>query len=106
MNCKQGDLAYIVNDESSHFKPEPENIGRVVRCLHIVLMAGMGPVWQIEAHGAPLYVYWAEGERDRERTAMMEDANLRPLSAEDQTVLAEHNAAMRAAALSLHGDAQ
>jgi hypothetical protein len=79
MNCKQGDLAFIVNGAGSHFKPEPENVGRVVRCLRLVPVKGMGPVWQIASEGSPLYVVWDKDERDMEATALMEDTNLRPI---------------------------
>jgi hypothetical protein len=84
MNCKQGDLAFIVNGTGARFKPEPENVGRVVRCVRLVPIVEMGPVWQIAAEGSPLYVYWNDQERDMERTALMEDTNLRPIKADER----------------------
>jgi hypothetical protein len=86
MNCKQGDLAFIVNGNTSHFRPEPENVGRVVRCLRIVPVSGMGPVWHVASEGSPLYVVWNADERDMESTGLIEDANLRPINPDAEAV--------------------
>lgn len=95
MRCKQGDLAYIVNGEGSRFKPEPENLGRVVTCVCLVPFAGMGPVWKVEAHGDPIRVALGDGTNAPGLAAWMEDANLRPLSANEQTLREERMAEER-----------
>lgn len=84
MRCKQNDLAFIVAGAGSKFKPEPENVGRIVRCVRIVPIADMGPVWQVAAEGSPLFVVWSATERDRESTALIEDSNLRPIPSAEQ----------------------
>lgn len=50
MNCKPGDLAYIVRD------PYPENVGRVVRVIGPAERPEDGPEWDCESCGAPLRV--------------------------------------------------
>lgn len=75
MNCKPGDLAYIVRD------PYPENVGRVVRVIGPNAHAG-GPEWDCESCGAPLRVLdparpWAFAIDARFDCY---DADLRPIS--------------------------
>ena len=87
MNCKPGDLAFIVCGQGKH-PPNPENLGRVVRCIELVHKRGLGAVWQVASEGSPLVVKW----EDPGMTALVEDANLqalRPHAAGDSVPAAE-----------------
>lgn len=76
MNCKPGDLAYIVRD------PYPENLGHIVRVLGPGRWITDGSAWLCETAGAPLRVMdadkpWVSG-MDTEFDCY--DSDLRPIS--------------------------
>lgn len=91
MNCKQGELAFIVNGSGVH-KPYPENIGRVVRCVSLETHPSCptSPVWLVKTEGTLLFAKWQD---DREgvnsETGYIEDANLRPIRPGEEPVTVE-----------------
>lgn len=79
MNCKPGDLAYIVCDDF------PENVGRVVEILRPATLDGTespGFWWEVRAIGAPMpTLYHGEAEFAGYVNEMESlDADLRPIS--------------------------
>ena len=80
MNCKPGDLAYVVRD-----KEFPENVGRIVEVIQPAMLDGSeapGFWWDVRALGKPHPVSY-HGEACFAMYAMdfeMPDSDLRPIS--------------------------
>ncbi|AJG19051.1 hypothetical protein [Cupriavidus basilensis] len=76
MNCKPGDLAYIVRD------PYPENLGRVVKVVGAPQWIDDGPAWFCQATGGPLRVMNIDRPRETLRDTEFDcyDSDLRPIS--------------------------
>ena len=72
MNCKPGDLAYVVSVDDAQFA---ENIGHVVAVLRC---AGFDDYWEIEAQ-QPLLGF-VDGEYRYGIDGCIRDQNLRPIS--------------------------
>lgn len=78
MNCKPGDLAYVVRADG-----EPENVGRVVTVValdsHLTSFLGY-PLWEVESPTPLTGVIYPSGEIVRTNWLVIADANLRPIS--------------------------
>ncbi|WP_316150456.1 hypothetical protein [Cupriavidus sp. BIC8F] len=76
MNCKIGDLAFIVRDE------HPENIGRLVRVVGPARWVSDPAAWHCEVEGAPLRMrqIGRPWESIFDITGDCCDADLRPIS--------------------------
>ncbi|RWA55324.1 hypothetical protein AU476_07390 [Cupriavidus sp. UYMSc13B] len=76
MNCKTGDLAFIVGDIF------PENIGRVVRVVGPARWVQDRPAWHCEVEGMPLRMQELDRpwEVSLDRAGDCYDADLRPIS--------------------------
>lgn len=83
MNCKQGDLAIIVNVTDKRFT---DNIGKIVRCVTLWGIAeNYGPMWHIHAEGAPLHICDIKTkEHSFAADALHSDHNLRPIKGEKE----------------------
>ena len=84
MNCKPGDLAFIIRSDF------PENIGRIVRVVKYAGVAtfrraGTLYLWVVEAQGSPLRGKWLNsGVISSEFTSLAPDADLRPIRPEPE----------------------
>lgn len=73
MNCKPGDLAFIVRSDF------PENIGKPVEVLNLGVQVEQGFVWYVKS--SSLLAGWAEGETVGYATHLrIFDHDLRPIS--------------------------
>ncbi len=73
MNCKPGDLAYLVRVDDPRFS---ENIGRVVT---VTRLAGVEDCWWVDALPPGLLGY-RDGNFGYSTEGWVRDSNLRPIS--------------------------
>lgn len=78
MNCKPGDLAFIVRSDF------PENIGRIVRVIKLI--NDDPPRWHVVLEGSPAKAYYKTPPHERvpATEGQICDSNLRPIRPEPE----------------------